>query len=197
MAPTADRLPRRSSWKAINAAVGVFLATCMALPILAAAPPSASNILQELHVFRECGSVLYVAAHPDDENTQFIAYMAKERAVRTGYLSLTRGEGGQDLIGPELGDPLGVIRTQELLAARGIDGGQQFFTRARDFGFSKDYEQTLAKWNRQGVLSDIVRVIREFRPDLLVTRFPAGAGQHARPSHGIDGAGARGVQARG
>ncbi len=138
----------------------------------AAEPPSASAILQELREFRECGSVLYIAAHPDDENTQFIAYMAKARAVRTGYLSLTRGEGGQDLIGPEIGDPLGVIRTQELLAARRIDGGQQFFTRAKDFGFSKDYEQTLAKWDRQAVLSDVVRVIRQFQPDVIVTRFP-------------------------
>ncbi len=142
----------------------------------AAEPPSASAILQELREFRECGSVLYIAAHPDDENTQFIAYMAKARAVRTGYLSLTRGEGGQDLIGPEIGDPLGVIRTQELLAARRIDGGEQFFTRAKDFGFSKDYEQTLAKWNRQGVLSDVVRVIRQFQPDVIVTRFPPEAG---------------------
>ena len=138
----------------------------------AAEPPSASAILQELREFRECGRVLYIAAHPDDENTQFIAYMAKERAMRVGYLSLTRGEGGQDLIGPEIGDPLGVIRTQELLAARRIDGGQQFFTRAKDFGFSKDYEQTLAKWDRQAVLSDMVRVIRQSQPDVIVTRFP-------------------------
>ena len=138
----------------------------------AAEPPSASAILQELREFRESGSVLYIAAHPDDENTQFIAYMAKARAMRIGYLSLTRGEGGQDLIGPEIGDPLGVIRTQELLAARRIDGGVQFFTRAKDFGFSKDYEQTLAKWDRQAVLSDVVRVIREFQPDVVVTRFP-------------------------
>ena len=129
--------------------------------------------MQELREFRECGSVLYIAAHPDDENTQFIAYMAKERAMRTGYLSLTRGEGGQDLIGPEIGDPLGVIRTQELLAARRIDGGQQFFTRAKDFGFSKDYEQTLAKWDRQEVLSDVVRVIRA---------VPAGRDRHAFPA---------------
>ncbi len=134
--------------------------------------PSSSMILQELRAFRECGSVLYIAAHPDDENTQFLAYMARGRGVRTGYLSLTRGEGGQDLIGPEIGDPLGVIRTQELLAARRIDGAEQFFTRARDFGFSKSYEQTLAKWGKQGVLSDVVRVIREFRPDVIVTRFP-------------------------
>ena len=145
----------------------------------AAESPSASVILQELRAFREFGSVLYVAAHPDDENTQLIAYLSKGRGVRTSYLSLTRGEGGQNLIGPEIGDPLGVIRTQELLAARRVDGGQQFFTRAKDFGFSKDYEQTLAKWDRQEVLSDVVRVIREFQPDVIVTRFsPVGGGTH-------------------
>ena len=153
----------------------LFIAACALHPVadaVAEAPVSAAEILQELRAFRDSGSVLYVAAHPDDENTQFIAYLAKERGVRAAYLSLTRGEGGQNLIGPELGDPLGVIRPQELLAARRIDGGRQFFTRARDFGFSKSYEQTLAKWDRQGVLSDVVRVIREFRPDVLVTRFP-------------------------
>ena len=123
--------------------------------------------------------MLYVAAHPDDENTQFIAYLSKGRGVRTAYLSLTRGEGGQNLIGPEIGDPLGVIRTQELLAARRVDGGQQFFTRAKDFGFSKDYQQTLARWDRQEVLSDVVRVIRQFQPDVIVTRFPPeGGGTH-------------------
>ena len=145
----------------------------------APSPPSASAILQELRAFRECGSVLYIAAHPDDENTQFLAYLSRGRGVRTAYLSLTRGEGGQNLIGPEIGDPLGVIRTQELLAARRVDGAQQFFTRARDFGFSKDYEQTLAKWDRKEVLSDVVRVIRQFQPDVIVTRFPPeGGGTH-------------------
>ena len=137
----------------------------------APAPVSASAILQELKSFRELGSVLYIAAHPDDENTRLIAYFARGRNYRTAYLSLTRGDGGQDLLGPELGEGLGVIRTQELLAARRVDGGRQFFSRARDFGFSKDYADTLRKWDRQQVLSDIVRVIREFRPDILVTRF--------------------------
>lgn len=147
--------------------------------VRASDPPSAAAILQEMRVFRECGSVLYVAAHPDDENTQFLAYLSKGRGVRTAYLSLTRGEGGQNLIGPEIGDPLGVIRTQELLAARRVDGAQQFFTRARDFGFSKDYRQTLAKWDRQAVLSDMVRVVRQFQPDVIVTRFPPeGGGTH-------------------
>ena len=115
--------------------------------------------------------MLYVAAHPDDENTQLIAYLARGRNYRTAYLSVTRGDGGQNVLGPELGPELGVIRTQELLAARRLDGGRQFFTRALDFGFSKDYRQTLQVWDRQQVLSDIVRVIRTFRPDVMVTRF--------------------------
>jgi LmbE family N-acetylglucosaminyl deacetylase len=145
----------------------------------APAPESSSAILQDLRSFRELGSVLYIAAHPDDENTQLIAYFARGRSYRTGYLSLTRGDGGQDLLGPELGEELGVIRTQELLAARRIDGGRQFFSRARDFGFSKDYADTLKKWDRREVLSDMVRVIREFRPDILVTRFsPVPGGTH-------------------
>ncbi|HZZ19131.1 MAG TPA: PIG-L family deacetylase [Opitutaceae bacterium] len=137
-----------------------------------AAGPAPAVILAQLGDFREMGSVLYVAAHPDDENTQLITYLALGRSYRTGYMSLTRGDGGQNLLGPEFGDLLGVIRTQELLAARGLDGGRQFFSRARDFGYSKDYRQTLTKWDHQGVLSDIVRVIRTFRPDIIVTRFP-------------------------
>jgi LmbE family N-acetylglucosaminyl deacetylase len=149
---------------------------CFSVCLLAAAlcradPPSPSQILQDLRSFRTTGSVLLVAAHPDDENTQLIAYMARGRGYRMAYLSLTRGDGGQNLLGPEFGDELGLIRTQELLAARRIDGGIQFFSRARDFGFSKDYRQTLTKWDRQEVLSDIVRVIRTFRPDVMVNRF--------------------------
>ncbi len=134
-------------------------------------PERASVILQDLHSFDTLGSVLYVAAHPDDENTQLIAYLARGRDYRTAYLSLTRGDGGQNVLGPEFGDELGVIRTEELLAARRVDGGRQFFSRAVDFGFSKDYRETLRIWDRQQVLSDIVRVIREFRPDVVITRF--------------------------
>jgi LmbE family N-acetylglucosaminyl deacetylase len=134
-------------------------------------PASAAEILQQLHSFREMGSVLYIAAHPDDENTELITYFARGRSYRTAYLSLTRGDGGQNVLGPEFGHALGVIRTQELLAARRIDGGRQFFSRAVDFGFSKDYRETLRIWDRQQVLNDLVRVIREFRPDVLVTRF--------------------------
>jgi LmbE family N-acetylglucosaminyl deacetylase len=137
----------------------------------AAESGAATAILQQLRGFDELGSVLYIAAHPDDENTLLIAYLARGRLYRTAYLSLTRGDGGQNVLGPQLGSELGVIRTQELLAARRIDGGRQFFTRAIDFGFSKNYRETLRIWNRQEVLSDMVRVIREFRPDVLITRF--------------------------
>ncbi|HEY1716834.1 MAG TPA: PIG-L family deacetylase [Verrucomicrobiae bacterium] len=125
------------------------------------------------------GSVLYIAAHPDDENTLLIGYLARGKNYRTAYLSLTRGDGGQNVLGPDFGEKLGVARTQELLAARRLDSGQQFFSRAMDFGFSKDYRETLNIWDRQEVLSDIVRVIREFRPDVLVTRFsPIPGGTH-------------------
>ena len=125
------------------------------------------------------GSVLYVAAHPDDENTRLIAYLSKDRLFRTGYLSMTRGDCGQNLIGDEQGIDLGLIRTQELLAARRIDGGEQFFTRAFDFGYSKNPEETFTKWDKEKILSDVVWVIRKFQPDVLITRFPtSGEGGH-------------------
>ena len=125
--------------------------------------------LEKLNVL---GRVLYIAAHPDDENTRLIAYWANGALYDAAYLSLTRGDGGQNLIGPELRDQLGVIRTEELLAARRIDHGRQFFTRANDFGFSKSPEETLRIWDREKILADVVWVIRKFRPDLVVTRFP-------------------------
>jgi len=137
-------------------------------------------VLQELRCFATTGSVLYIAAHPDDENTQVITYFARGRGYRTAYLSLTRGDGGQNLLGPQLGEALGVARTQELLAARRLDGGRQYFTRAKDFGYSKNAEETLGVWDRQAVVGDIVRVIREFRPDVIITRFPPGGA----PTHG-------------
>ena len=127
--------------------------------------------LEKLNVI---GSVLYIGAHPDDENTGLIAYWAKGKKYRTAYLSLTRGDGGQNLIGSEKGSEIGIIRTQELLQARNIDGGEQYFTRAIDFGFSKTPEESLNIWGKQDVLSDMVWVIRKFKPDIIVTRFPPG-----------------------
>ncbi len=150
-------------------------------PVSGAETNSAAAILQQLKSFREMGSVLYIAAHPDDENTLLIAYLARGRDYRTAYLSVTRGDGGQNVLGPDFGEKLGVARTQELLAARRLDGGRQFFTRAIDFGFSKDYRETLNIWDKQEVLSDVVRVIREFRPDVIITRFstvPGGTHGH-------------------
>ena len=172
---------RRILWLLNFLAVTVCVLTVFPFDIRASDPQSASTILQELRSFREMGSVLYIAAHPDDENTRLIAYLSRGRCYRTGYLSLTRGDGGQNLIGPELGEELGVVRTRELLAARRIDGGQQFFTRAIDFGFSKDYRETFRIWNRSQVLADVVRTIRGFRPDVLITRFstvPGGTHGH-------------------
>ena len=127
------------------------------------------------------GGVLYVAAHPDDENTAMLAYLSGERLARAAYLSVTRGDGGQNLIGAEQGELLGVLRTQELLAARRVDGAEQFFTRAVDFGFSKSPEETFKVWGKEEVLSDVVWLIRRFRPDVIITRFPAsGAGGHGQ-----------------
>jgi LmbE family N-acetylglucosaminyl deacetylase len=135
------------------------------------APMNAAEIQLALQKLNVLGRVLYVAAHPDDENTNLMALWANGSLYDAGYLSVTRGDGGQNLIGPELREKLGVIRTQELLAARRLDHGQQFFTRAVDFGFSKTSEETLRIWDRDKVLSDIVWVIRKFRPDVVVTRF--------------------------
>jgi len=140
---------------------------------------SASQIQMDLKKLTVLGSVLYIAAHPDDENTRLIAYLAKHEGYETAYLSLTRGDGGQNLIGSEQGELLGLIRTQELLAARSIDGGVQFFTRANDFGFSKNPNETLRIWDKNQVLADMVWVIRKWKPDVLITRFPTdGSGGH-------------------
>src|SRR5690606_32522922 len=117
------------------------------------------------------GSALYIAAHPDAENTRLISYLVNDVHALTAYLSITRGDGGQNLVGPELRDLLGVIRTEELVEARKVDGGQQFFTRANDFGYSKNPYETFDFWNRQEVLSDVVRTIRKFKPDIIINRF--------------------------
>jgi LmbE family N-acetylglucosaminyl deacetylase len=150
-------------------------------------PTSPAGILQEMRSFGTVATILHVGAHPDDENTALIAYFARGRGYRTAYLSLTRGDGGQNEIGPEFDEKLGVARTQELLAARKIDGGRQFFTRAIDFGFSKTPEETLRIWDRDQVLGDVVRIIREYRPDVIVTRFPIPPGSGGHGHHTASG----------
>src|SRR5438034_9706275 len=163
----------------------LFLTLCFltfSKPHAQVAPVTSGEIYLGLQKLNVLGSVLYIAAHPDDENTRLLTYFAKDRLYRTCYLSLTRGDGGQNLIGDEQGIALGLIRTQELLSARRIDGAEQAFSRAYDFGFSKGPEETFTKWDREKILSDVVWVIRKFRPDVLITRFPTtgegGHGQH-------------------
>ena len=168
-----------------------FIRPFVALPLLAcvlfASEPNvtssnAIDVKQALDRLVNTGSVLMIAAHPDDENTALISYLARGRKVRTAYLSLTRGEGGQNVIGPEQGPELGILRTQELLDSRRVDGAQQFFTRAIDFGFSKSPAEALSKWGHDAVLGDIVWVIRRFRPDVIILQFTGtsrdGHGQH-------------------
>ncbi len=133
--------------------------------------PGAGELEIALEKLNVLGPALYVGAHPDDENTAVLAYLSKGRKYRTAYLSVTRGEGGQNLIGPEQGVEIGLIRTQELLSARRIDGAEQFFTRAVDFGYSKTAEETFAFWGKEKTLGDIVWVIRKFRPDVIMSRF--------------------------
>ncbi|UKJ09150.1 PIG-L family deacetylase [Solitalea lacus] len=140
---------------------------------------NSAGILLALKKLNTFGTALYIAAHPDDENTRLISWLANEKCVRTGYLSMTRGDGGQNLIGDQQGELLGLIRTQELLAARRVDGAEQFFTRANDFGFSKNPEETFRIWNKDSVLADAVWTIRKFRPDVMITRFATdGSGGH-------------------
>ncbi|KAF2513930.1 PIG-L family deacetylase [Flavobacterium foetidum] len=149
----------------------LFFATISALFAQQPQKPNSVEIYNQIKKLNFLGSVLYVAAHPDDENTRLISYFANEMNARTGYLSLTRGDGGQNLIGPQLRELLGVIRTQELIEARKIDGGEQFFSRANDFGFSKNPDETLEIWDKDKVLADVVWTIRKFQPDVIINRF--------------------------
>lgn len=147
---------------------------------------SSSDILQKLKKLGVLGSVLYIGAHPDDENNALLPWLANEKNYRTAYLSLTRGDGGQNLIGDEQGVELGLIRTQELLAARRVDGAEQYFTRAYEFGFSKSSGEALTIWDKEKILSDVVWIIRQYQPDVIIKRFPsdarAGHGHHAASS---------------
>lgn len=142
---------------------------------------SSSEVYQKLKKLNVLGTVLYVAAHPDDENTSVISYFSNDQLYRTAYLAATRGDGGQNLVGPEIREQLGIIRTQELLGARRTDGAQQFFSRANDFGYSKNPEETFNLWDKEEILADFVWVFRKFRPDVIVTRFddqPPNHGHH-------------------
>jgi len=154
----------------------------LSIGFLKAQDQSSSAIYHEISKLGNSARVLYLAAHPDDENTSMISYLANERKYQTAYLSLTRGDGGQNLIGTELGAQLGILRTQELMQARRIDGGKQFFSRALDFGYSKTAEETYQQWGKELILSDVVQIIRKFRPDIIITRFPpdsrGGHGHH-------------------
>ncbi len=141
--------------------------------------PNSAELEIALHKLNVLGSALFIGAHPDDENSSVLAYLSKGRCLRTAYLSVTRGEGGQNLIGSEKGAEIGLLRTQELMSARRVDGAEQFFTRAVDFGYSKTAEETFEFWGRDKILGDIVWVIRKFRPDVILTRFtPENAGGH-------------------
>ena len=158
----------------------VFIVAFFTLLTNAEAQKNSAEIIAQIKGLKTVGSVLYFAAHPDDENNSFLPYLTKERNYRTAYLSLTRGDGGQNLIGKEQGIELGMIRSQELLAARRIDGAEQYFSTAYEFGFSKSSDEALQIWDHEKVLSDAVWIIRKFQPDIIITRFP----RDARAGHG-------------
>lgn len=155
----------------IRLCIVLFFSCLLTLPAQQPKKLNSSEIYEAVQKLNVLGSVLYIAAHPDDENTRLISYMSNQVKARTAYLSLTRGDGGQNLIGPEIRELLGVIRTQELLAARRVDGGKQRFTRANDFGYSKHPDETLEIWNKDKVLSDVVWAIRTYKPDVIINRF--------------------------
>lgn len=161
----------------------LLLLTSAFAPAQQLTPAQSPRIYGQLQQLKSLTSVLYVAAHPDDENTRLLSWLATGRHIRTGYLSITRGDGGQNIIGSEQGAPLGLIRTHELLAARRMDGAEQYFARAIDFGYSKNPEETFRQWDIDVLTSDVVRVFQSFRPDVVICRFPkdsmAGHGQHS------------------
>ncbi len=173
--PVRDRRYRKRCWRAVVVlamlAAGSTANSTDVPPLLSPEQMNAGEIQLALQKLNVLGRVLYIAAHPDDENTNLMAFWANGSLYEAAYLSVTRGDGGQNLIGPELGERLGVIRTEELLEARRIDHGKQFFTRAIDFGFSKTADETMRIWDHDKILADVVWVIRKFRPDVIVTRF--------------------------
>jgi LmbE family N-acetylglucosaminyl deacetylase len=166
-----------SQFRVTTALLITFLLTIHILP----AQKGAEQVYHDIRQLGVLANVLYVAAHPDDENTRMISYLSNHLHVNTTYLSLTRGDGGQNLIGNEFRDMLGLIRSHELLEARRIDGGNQLFTRANDFGYSKSPEETFTIWDRDQVLSDVVWAVRTTKPDIIITRFTS---NRSRPNHG-------------
>ena len=170
----SDPIPRLFSKKYFAAIFSLGLLFFLPFENISAqapAKPTSADILQSIKKLQVLGSVCFVAAHPDDENTRLISFLANERLFDVTYLSLTRGDGGQNLIGPEIRELLGVIRTQELLAARRIDGGKQLFSRANDYGYSKKPSEAFRTWNRAEVLEDVVWAFRKLQPDVVINRF--------------------------
>ena len=161
----------------------IFISTAVVVNAQQVRPAGSEKIYHEIEQLRHLVNVLYIAAHPDDENTRLLAWLVNDRNIRTAYLSLTRGDGGQNILGSEQGDALGLIRTHELMEARKLDGAEQFFSRAIDFGFSKNFDETFKHWNKDTLTNDAVWIMRKFRPDVVICRFPpdskAGHGQHA------------------
>src|SRR6476620_7988383 len=184
---SCDRGYRNRCWRAVvmvaMLAVTSTVKSADAPPLLPPEQMNASEIQLALQKLNVLGRVLYIAAHPDDENTNLMAFWSNGSLYDAAYLSVTRGVGGQNILGPELGERLGVIRTEELVDARRIDHARQFFTRALDFGFSKTAEETLHIWDHDKILADVVWVIRNFRPDVIVTRFsPEDEKTHGHPT---------------
>lgn len=171
--------------KILNIALLLFLSISLVKNATAQTPKklTSGDIYEKIQKLQVLGTVLYVAAHPDDENTRMIAYLSNELKMNTAYLSLTRGDGGQNLIGSEIRELLGVIRTEELLAARRVDGGKQMFSRANDFGYSKTPEETLKIWEQDEVLADVVWAIRKFQPDVVINRFSHDSGRRTHGHH--------------
>ena len=170
--PSNNRMPKLS-----------IILLCLLLYLSSVRAQSSSDIYKQLKKLNFLGSVLYLAAHPDDENTRVISYFSNHVLARTAYLSMTRGDGGQNLIGAELREALGLIRTQELLAARKIDGGTQFFTMANDFGYSKNPEETLSIWDKKQVLAQTIAQIEKFKPDIIINRFNIGSSGRTHGHH--------------
>lgn len=177
--PPVCSIPR---WLRLVWALVISLLAVLQVPVVHAQDRGSAALGAAIQGLGVSGRVLIIGAHPDDEDTQVIAWLSRGRHIETAYLSLTRGDGGQNVIGNELAEGLGVIRTGELLAARRIDGGKQFFTRAYDYGFSKNAEEAFTQWPHDSLLIDVLTVVRAFKPHVIISVFTGtprdGHGQH-------------------